>query len=108
MQIARAVQKIQRAESVEKFKDEVQKKLHFDKYQQSSGAELPKYIITWYGVFCFSNTCLCISQTDYAMPSTINNQQTELTQCKLTQLKKKSLAERLTNLLNTHTTTLVF
>ena len=39
MQIARAVQKIQRAESVEKFKDEVQKKLHFDKYQKAKGSE---------------------------------------------------------------------
>ena len=39
MQIARAVQKIQRAESVEKFKDDVQKKLHFDKYQQATGSE---------------------------------------------------------------------
>jgi len=39
MQIARAVQKIQRAESVEKFKDEVKKKLHFDKYQKSTGSE---------------------------------------------------------------------
>jgi len=46
MQIARAVQKIQRAESVEKFKDEVQKKLHFDKYQQSSGAERLKLFHT--------------------------------------------------------------
>ena len=39
MQIARAVQKIQRAESVEKFKDEVKKKLHFDKYQKATGSE---------------------------------------------------------------------
>ena len=46
MQIARAVQKIQRAESVEKFKDEVKKKLHFDKYQQSSGAERLKLFHT--------------------------------------------------------------
>ena len=46
MQIARAVQKIQRAESVEKFKDEVKKKLHFDKYQQSSGTERLKLFHT--------------------------------------------------------------
>ena len=46
MQIARAVQKIQRAESVEKFKDEVKKKLHFEKYQQSSGAERLKLFHT--------------------------------------------------------------
>ena len=39
MQIARAVQKIQRAESVEKFKDEVKKKLHFEKYQKATGSE---------------------------------------------------------------------
>ena len=39
MQIARAVQKIQRAESVEKFKDEVNKKLHFEKYQKATGSE---------------------------------------------------------------------
>ena len=39
MQIERAVQKIQRAESVEKFKDEVQKKLHFEKYQKATGSE---------------------------------------------------------------------
>ena len=46
MQIARAVQKIQRAESVEKFKDEVQKKLHFDKYQQATGSERLKLFHT--------------------------------------------------------------
>ena len=39
MQIARAVEKIQRAESVEKFKDEVKKKLHFEKYQKATGSE---------------------------------------------------------------------
>ena len=39
MQIARAVQKIQRAESVAKFKDEVNKKLHFEKYQKATGSE---------------------------------------------------------------------
>jgi len=35
MQIAKCVQRIQRAESVAKFKDEVKKKLHFEKYQQA-------------------------------------------------------------------------
>ena len=39
MQIAKAVQKIQRAESVAKFKDEVNKKLHFEKYQKATGSE---------------------------------------------------------------------
>jgi len=39
MQIARAVQKIQRAESVENIKDEVKKKLHFEKYQKATGSE---------------------------------------------------------------------
>jgi hypothetical protein len=35
MQIAKCVQRIQRTESVAKFKDEVKKKLHFEKYQQA-------------------------------------------------------------------------
>jgi pyruvate formate-lyase activating enzyme-like uncharacterized protein len=39
MQIAKCVQRIQRAESVAKFKDEVAKKLHFEKYAKAKGSE---------------------------------------------------------------------
>jgi len=35
MQIAKAVQKIQRAETVAKFKDEAEKKQHFEDYQKA-------------------------------------------------------------------------
>lgn len=35
MQIAKAVQKIQRAETVAKFKDETEKKKHFEDYQNA-------------------------------------------------------------------------
>ena len=39
MQIAKCVQRIQRAESVSKFKDEIAKKLHFDRYAKATGTE---------------------------------------------------------------------
>tara|TARA_R100001460_G_scaffold65871_1_gene106189 strand:- start:145 stop:306 length:162 start_codon:yes stop_codon:yes gene_type:complete len=39
MQIAKAVQRIQRAEAISKFKDEVAKKMHFDKYAKATRAE---------------------------------------------------------------------
>ena len=39
MQIAKAVQRIQRAEAVAKFKDEVAKKLHFEKYAKATETE---------------------------------------------------------------------
>ncbi len=39
MQIAKCVQRIQRAEAVAKFKDELAKKLHFEKYAKATGAE---------------------------------------------------------------------
>ena len=39
MQIAKCVQRIQRAEAISKFKDEVAKKMHFDKYAKATGAE---------------------------------------------------------------------
>ena len=39
MQIAKAVQRIQRAEAVAKFKDELARKLHFEKYAKATGAE---------------------------------------------------------------------
>jgi len=39
MQIAKAVQRIQRAEAVAKFKDSVAKKLHFEKYAKAKGSE---------------------------------------------------------------------
>ena len=39
MQIAKCVQRIQRAEAISKFKDEVAKKLHFDKYAKAKGSE---------------------------------------------------------------------
>ena len=35
MQIAKAVQKIQRAESVSKYRDETEKKKHFEDYQNA-------------------------------------------------------------------------
>lgn len=39
MQIAKAVQRIQRAEAVSKFKDETAKKLHFEQYAKATGTE---------------------------------------------------------------------
>lgn len=39
MKISHAVQKIQRAESVAKFKDEVAKKMHFEKYSKATNKE---------------------------------------------------------------------
>jgi hypothetical protein len=39
MQIPKCVQRIQRAESVAKFKDEVAKNLHFEKYAKATGIE---------------------------------------------------------------------
>jgi len=39
MQIAKCVQRIQRAEAVAKFKDELAKKLHFEKYAKATGTE---------------------------------------------------------------------
>ena len=39
MQIAKCVQRIQRAESVAKFKDNIAKNLHFDKYAKAKGSE---------------------------------------------------------------------
>ena len=39
MQIAKCVQRIQRAEAVSKFKDEIAKKLHFDRYAKATGTE---------------------------------------------------------------------
>ena len=39
MIIKKCVQRIQRAEAISKFKDEVAKKLHFDKYAKATGTE---------------------------------------------------------------------
>ena len=39
MQIAKCVQNIQRAETVSKYKDETEKKRHFDDYQNATKAE---------------------------------------------------------------------
>ena len=39
MQIARCVQTIQRAETVQKYKDETEKKQHFEDYQNATKAE---------------------------------------------------------------------
>jgi len=39
MQIAKCVQRIQRAESVAKFKDNLAKQIHFDKYAKAKGLE---------------------------------------------------------------------
>ena len=39
MQIAKAVQTIQRAETVQKYKDETEKKQHFEDYQNATKAE---------------------------------------------------------------------
>jgi len=39
MQIARCVQNIQRAETVSKYKDEQDKKQHFEKYQNATKTE---------------------------------------------------------------------
>ena len=39
MQIAKAVQNIQRAETVQKYKDETEKKRHFEDYQNATKAE---------------------------------------------------------------------
>ena len=39
MQIAKCVQRIQRAESVAKFKDNLAKSLHFEKYAKATGTE---------------------------------------------------------------------
>ena len=39
MQIAKCVQNIQRAETVQKYKDETEKKRHFDDYQNATKAE---------------------------------------------------------------------
>ena len=39
MQIAKSVQRIQRAESVAKFKDNLAKQMHFDRYAKATGTE---------------------------------------------------------------------
>jgi len=39
MQIARCVQAIQRAETLSKYKDETEKKRHFEDYQKATKAE---------------------------------------------------------------------
>jgi len=39
MQIAKAVQTIQRAETLSKYKDETEKKQHFEDYQNATKAE---------------------------------------------------------------------
>ena len=46
MQIAKAVQKIQRAETVAKFKDEAEKKQHFEDYTNAPKAERLKMFHT--------------------------------------------------------------
>ena len=46
MQIAKAVQKIQRAETVAKFKDETEKKQHFEDYNNAPQAERLKMFHT--------------------------------------------------------------
>ena len=46
MQIAKAVQKIPRAETAAKFKDEAEKKQHFEDYNKASKAERLKMFHT--------------------------------------------------------------